>query len=100
MLARRFENPQVASWFAPGWTLFNECSIISVTPEGEVRKLRPDRVMTDGRQMIVVDFKFGRRNQEYHDQVKQYMDLLCQMGHTNVKGYLWYVYNNQIEEVR
>ena len=100
MLARRFENPQVASWFAPGWTLFNECSIISVTPEGEVRKLRPDRVMTDGQQMIVVDFKFGRRNQEYHDQVKQYMDLLCQMGHTNVKGYLWYVYNNQIEEVR
>ncbi|MBR3495882.1 MAG: UvrD-helicase domain-containing protein [Prevotella sp.] len=100
MLARRFENPQVASWFAPGWTLFNECSIISVTPGGEVRKLRPDRVMTDGRQMIVVDFKFGRRNQEYNVQVKQYMDLLCQMGHTNVKGYLWYVYNNQIEEVR
>ena len=56
--------------------------------------------MTDGRQMIVVDFKFGRRNQEYNVQVKQYMDLLCQMGHTNVKGYLWYVYNNQIEEVR
>ena len=100
MLARRFENPQVASWFAPGWTLFNECSIISITPEGEVRKLRPDRVMTDGHQMIVVDFKFGRRNQEYNVQVKQYMDLLCQMGHTNVKGYLWYVYNNQIEEVR
>jgi hypothetical protein len=27
------------------------------------------------------------------------MTLLNEMGHTNVKGFLWYVYNNVIEEV-
>ena len=28
------------------------------------------------------------------------MQLLTDMGHTNVKGYLWYVYSNRIEEVK
>jgi hypothetical protein len=27
------------------------------------------------------------------------MDLLSSMGHQNIKGYLWYVYSNKIEEV-
>ena len=32
--------------------------------------LRPDRVMTDGHQWIVVDFKFGQRNDSaYSEQV-------------------------------
>jgi hypothetical protein len=28
------------------------------------------------------------------------MTLLASMGHTNITGYLWYVYSNKIEEVR
>ena len=55
--------------------------------------------MTDGKEMIVVDFKFGKPKTEYHEQVREYMDLLHKMGHENIKGYLWYVYNNKIEEV-
>ena len=55
--------------------------------------------MTDGRQTIVVDFKFGTHRDEYHRQVRQYMELLRQMGHRQVEGYLWYVYKNDIERV-
>jgi RecB family endonuclease NucS len=55
--------------------------------------------MTDGNEWIVVDVKFGHPNPEYHDQVRRYMDLLQSMGHQNIKGYLWYVYSNKIEEV-
>ena len=55
--------------------------------------------MTDGTEWVVVDFKFGRERDEYHDQVRQYMDLLRQMGHTRVSGYLWLVYSNRIVEV-
>ena len=56
--------------------------------------------MTDGQQMVVVDFKFGRPRDEYHMQVREYMKLLRQMGYRQVSGYLWFVYSNKIEEVK
>lgn len=98
MLRKRLSDPRVASWFSPRWTLFNECTILSVE-DGEICEHRPDRVMTDGNEWIVVDFKFGHPDPEYHTQVRRYMDLLSSMGHQNIKGYLWYVYSNKIEEV-
>ena len=101
MLNRRLSHPQVASWFDPHWTLFNECTILSTDSDtGAVVERRPDRVMTDGKQTLVVDFKFGKPCSDYHDQVRNYMSLLTRMGHPNVKGYLWYVYSNKIEEVK
>ena len=98
MLRKRLSDPRVASWFSPRWTIFNECTILSVE-DGDVKEHRPDRVMTDGNEWIVVDFKFGRPNPEYHQQVRGYMELLASMGHKNIRGYLWYVYSNKIEEV-
>jgi len=98
MLHKRLENPQIADWFSPRWQLFNECTILSLE-NGEVHERRPDRVMTDGNQWIVVDFKFGSPKTEYHEQVREYMDLLESMGCKNIKGYLWFVYSNKIEEV-
>ena len=56
--------------------------------------------MIDGDEVVVVDFKFGRPRTEYHTQVRHYMSLLSDMGYQNVKGYLWFVYSNKIEEVK
>ena len=80
------------------YILFNECTILSVE-DGNVVERRPDRVMTNGQEWVVVDFKFGSPKDEYHNQVREYMQLLVNMGHTNIKGYLWFVYSNKIEEV-
>ena len=99
MLRKRLEDPRVADWFSGRWTLFNECTILSVE-DGEVQERRPDRVMTDGQQWIVVDFKFGSPKDDYHKQVREYMNLLASMGHQQIRGYLWFVYANKIEEVK
>ena len=105
MLQERLKNKRIADWFSDRWTLFNECSILSVE-DGQVCQHRPDRVMTDGHEWIVVDFKFGSPKPEYQDQVRQYMNLIQKMSLTSstsplisIRGYLWYVYSNQIEEV-
>jgi len=75
--------------------------MLSIDPDtNEVQEHRPDRVMTDGKKMIVVDFKFGKPRPEYQNQVRGYMNLLRTMGYPNVKGYLWFVYSNVIEEVK
>ena len=100
LLTKRFAAPRVKEWFSGKWTLYNECSIIYTDEHGEVCERRPDRVMSDGNRMIVVDFKFGHPRPEYQEQVKEYMTLLKQMGHQQVEGYLWYVYSNQIEPVK
>ena len=98
MLRKRLQNARVSDWFSDRWTLFNECTILSVE-NGEVIERRPDRVMTDGKEWVVVDFKFGSQKNEYLDQVREYMQLLADMGHTDIKGYLWFVYSNKIQEV-
>ena len=99
LLRKRLADPRVSQWFSDRWTLFNECTILSVE-DGQVVERRPDRVMTDGHQWIVVDFKFGAAKPEYHDQVRQYMQLLAAMGHQDISGYLWYVYSNKVEPVK
>ena len=99
MLKKRLEHPRVRDWFSNRWTLFNECTILSVE-DGQLHERRPDRVMTDGHEWIIVDFKFGAPHPEYHDQVREYMQLLASMGHQHISGYLWYVYSNRIEEVK
>ena len=99
MLRKRLASPHIKEWFSDRWQLFNECSILCVDSQGNMLERRPDRVMTDGRETHVVDFKFGHPHSEYLEQVREYMQLLRSMGMPNVKGWLWYVYNNKVEEV-
>ena len=99
MLRKRLQDQRVADWFSPHWTLFNECTILC-TENGAVKEKRPDRVMTDGKKWVVVDFKFGSQKPEYLDQVREYMQLIRTMQpEAEVSGYLWFVYSNVIEEV-
>jgi ATP-dependent exoDNAse (exonuclease V) beta subunit len=99
MLRKRLQDPRVADWFSPRWTLFNECTILTME-DGEVKERRPDRVMTDGQHWVIVDFKFGSPKPEYDDQVREYMALIKTMlPEAEVNGYLWFVYSNKIKEV-
>ena len=103
MLRKRLQDPRVADWFSLRWNLFNECTILTME-DGEVKERRPDRVMTDGSNWVVVDFKFGSPKPEYDDQVREYMELINSLSShhsplSTIKGYLWFVYSNKIEEV-
>lgn len=90
---------EVAGWYDGTWTLHNECSIIYTDEEGNMQIRRPDRVMGKDGKVIVVDFKFGKKKDSYTAQVQEYMQLLHQMGYSRIKGYLWYVYSNDLTEV-
>ena len=101
MLHKRLENKQVADWFSGRWELFNECTILDYDESTDtVKEHRPDRVMKDGDKVVIVDFKFGAYRPEYTDQVRRYIALTKGMGYKDVKGYLWFVYTNNIEEVK
>ncbi len=82
-------------WFTHRYEILCEQDIM--TPTGDA--YRPDRVMIDGEQAIVIDYKFGHeRKSAYHEQVRNYMTILSQMGY-QTSGYLIYVNLELIETV-
>jgi ATP-dependent helicase/nuclease subunit A len=83
------------SWFSGEWTLKKEASII--TPDGN--NYRPDRVMIKEDNAIVVDFKFGTELPSHKKQVKNYMQLLTDMGYFRTEGFIWYVNDNRFIQV-
>lgn len=99
LISRRMADPLAASWFDGSWQLHNECGILSRDGDGRLQVRRPDRVMTKGREAVVVDFKFGVPRPGYRDQVREYMRLLSGMGYAPVRGFLWYVYSGETEPV-
>ena len=91
-------HPKVKEWFSGTWELYNECAIL-YRENGVLQTRRPDRVMIKDGEVIVVDFKFGKPYPEYEAQVREYMDLLEDMGYDHVRGYIWYVFYNELEEI-
>jgi ATP-dependent exoDNAse (exonuclease V) beta subunit len=91
-----FANPIIASWFSGDWDVVRSESTIIVP--GDTRTRRPDRVMTRGHRAVVVDYKFGLGRPAAHArQLREYADLLRQMGYTDVEGYIWYVASGELE---
>jgi len=87
--------PETSDWFADDVRVLNEATIL--TPTGDL--YRPDRVVFRNKQAIVVDYKFGdKENDSYLQQVKQYMELITGMGY-EVSGYVCYVSLEKVVEV-
>ena len=84
------EHPEAARWFDGTGKIFNERAIIGGQLE---TSRRPDRVIfyPDGH-IEVVDYKSGEERKSHHRQVREYMELLRQMGYTEVSGYLCYLH--------
>ena len=86
-----------SEWFDGTYKIINERDIL-FRGNG---KARPDRVMIDGKKAIVVDYKFGKKEEKsYLRQVGFYCKTLHQMGYAEVSGYIWYVTLNKIVSVR
>jgi len=95
-VAEAIKQPIVESWFSPKAIIRNEATIL--TPEGY--NYRPDRLVKIDGKIMIIDFKFGAAEKNsYKKQVKHYMDLIGEMGHKNISGFLWYVALNKVVEV-
>jgi ATP-dependent exoDNAse (exonuclease V) beta subunit len=96
LLHNALQNKDVREWFTTQWNVKTEADIL--LPDG--RKVRPDRILIRDNQAIVIDYKFGLVEEKaYQQQVQYYMNYLSDMGYLDIKGYLWYVGLDKIEEV-
>lgn len=91
-------------WFDGYVRLMNERHIIldeRSRRDPDMKWKTPDRVvvMPDGR-VEVIDYKFGeKRSKRYSLQVKGYVECLRRAGYGDVRGFVWYVSRNEIEQV-
>ncbi len=80
-------------WYDNTYKLINERAIISFDNNKLVIK-RPDRVMYNDNEVIVVDYKFGQIKEEYKNQVKGYINLIAQINKfkdKKFKGFIFYI---------
>lgn len=96
MLAERIAQVSEMGWFPDDREkVLNEVNIIDT--DGGV--LRPDRVVVDGGEVKIIDYKFGEHYPKYERQMNRYADVWRRMGYENVSAYLWYVHTGEIVQV-
>lgn len=89
-------NPLVSEWYSGSYRVLNEVQILQ--PKGTF--VRPDRVMIKDDEVVVIDYKFGEKeNPKYLKQVKYYSDQIRKMGYQSVRGYICYITLGKIIEV-
>ncbi|MCQ2347787.1 MAG: UvrD-helicase domain-containing protein [Paludibacteraceae bacterium] len=100
VLLQTVSHPQLQSWFTGDWHILREDTVLFPDSIGEIEERRMDRVMINGQQAVVLDYKFGADKKAYQKQLKEYMTLLRQMGYTEVSGFLWIAQEHKLEEVK
>ena len=95
-IAETLDNSIAGEWFNGSWEqLYRERNIIGAKLSS---CKRPDRVMTQGNNAVIVDYKFGREKEEHRTQIGEYLKVLQDMGYS-AKGYVWYVPAGRIVEI-
>ncbi|MGB7393580.1 MAG: UvrD-helicase domain-containing protein [Pricia sp.] len=80
-------HPELVSYYTDGNTVKNEKDII--TANGRI--LRPDRINIQGNQAILIDYKTGRPDPKYKEQLYDYADALADMGYAVEQRIIVYI---------
>ena len=83
------QHPKLKEFYAKDKDIKNEVDII--TKNGII--LRPDRIVFDGKQATIIDYKTGKRNIAYKDQIESYAAALKEMNYQIKNKIIVYIAN-------
>ena len=63
------------------------------------RSCRPDRVIIEGNNATIIDYKTGKPSDEHHKQLHYYGEVLENMGYGQIKKFLIYTADKLLVEV-
>lgn len=90
---------RAAAWFDPSNVVYSERTITSLSQDGVIRNLRPDRIVRrPGGGMLVIDYKSGNRDdKQYCRKMNQYISKLQALfPGVSIAGRIWYVIHDVI----
>ncbi|WP_394748253.1 UvrD-helicase domain-containing protein [Spongiimicrobium salis] len=80
-------HPKLAPYYKEGNIVYNERDII--TENGLI--LRPDRVVLQDKEATIMDYKTGKKDPRYHQQLATYADAVEKMGFQIANRILIYI---------
>lgn len=83
------------NWHSAGYSIYCERELIN--DAGEI--LRPDRLMIKDNKVIVLDYKTGTKDKKHAQQLKQYHDVLKQLGFSEIEKYILYLESEELVSV-
>lgn len=90
------ENPELKEILGKASESIVEKNIIDAN--GKMH--RPDRVLINANEVIILDYKFTLEESDKHiEQVNNYRILLTEMGYQNIKTYLFYAVKGKLKLV-
>ena len=88
MLTDVVDHPVLKPFFSNAYTFWNERDIL--IPDSE--NIRPDRLMENKYEMVLIDYKTGKPKDEDHQQIAHYKEIVSQVfKEKKVKTYLIYI---------
>jgi ATP-dependent exoDNAse (exonuclease V) beta subunit len=88
MLTDVVDHPVLKPFFSDAYTVWNERDIL--IPESE--NIRPDRLMENENEMVLIDYKTGKPKNEDRQQIEHYKHVVYQVfKNKKVKTYLVYI---------
>jgi ATP-dependent helicase/nuclease subunit A len=95
-LQELFSDARIANWFSDAWEIKTETPIL--LPQGD--EYRIDRLLIRDKHAVVIDFKTGEKKKQDTAQVQGYLDTLREMNFHTVEGYLLYLRDREVVEVK
>ena len=96
LLLKVINHPSLNSFFKNEYKVWNERDILIPNEEN----IRPDRLMENRDEMILIDYKTGKSKEADQDQIEHYKKIIGQVfSGKKIKSYLVYIQEKKEVEV-
>ncbi len=91
------EHPMLKKYFTEGVLVKNETELY----DKNGRVIRPDRVVKDGDELIIIDYKTGDKDKKHIYQINEYAEVFADLGFDLIRRFLVYIGDQVVvEDVR
>ncbi len=88
-------HPALSKYFQQDIRAKNECGMY----DKNGRFYRTDRVILDGDNAVIIDYKTGNPAPEHIVQINKYAGIIAEMGYTTVKKFLVFIDLGEVKEI-
>lgn len=87
LIVQVIRHPKLEQYFMKGVEVYCEQEVLTDKKEIVI----PDRLVLSGKEVVIIDYKTGKKDPIYHNQINYYAKTLVKLGYVVSKKYLVYI---------
>ena len=95
ILNKVVQHEELKPFFSEGAIIKNETELITLDNGNKIIQ-RPDRVVINGNELVIIDYKTGAKSNSHALQIQQYANYFNKLGYEKIRKILVYL-NEDIE---